>query len=52
MLEVEGSPEKVIERLKRTGIPARLTLSDRKKLAEMINIADESVNDSTENETE
>lgn len=26
MLEVEGSPEKVIERLKRTGIPARLKM--------------------------
>ena len=26
MLEVEGSPEKVIERLKRSGVPSRLEL--------------------------
>jgi hypothetical protein len=28
MLEVEGSPEKVIERLKRPGIPSRLQLGE------------------------
>jgi len=28
MLEVEGSPEKVIERLKKPGIPSRLELAD------------------------
>ncbi|MCF6252979.1 MAG: replication initiation factor domain-containing protein [Methylococcaceae bacterium] len=29
MLKVEGSPEKVIERLKRSGIPSRLELADQ-----------------------
>lgn len=50
MLKVEGSAEKVIERLKRTGIPARLNLSDQEKLAELINNLDDSANDLTQPE--
>lgn len=36
MLKVEGSPEKVIERLKRPGVPARLTFNEQ-ETAKLIN---------------
>ncbi|WP_051906434.1 replication initiation factor domain-containing protein [Methylomarinum vadi] len=52
MLEVEGSAEKVIERLKRTGAPARLALSDQETLAQLINDPDASANDPNQPENQ
>ena len=51
MLEVEGSPEKVIELLKRPGIPARLKLGDQ-STAQLINDPDSQENHATDSETE
>lgn len=51
MLTVEGSTEKVVERLRRTGVPVRLDLSDLPTLAKLINDPEHAANDSTENES-